>query len=399
MAGLTTSGFEIPSVDDIVAEIEADLKANVDANINVEADSLLGQVITITASKLHDVWELAEAVYHAAYPDTANGVSLAYVSAITGTIKKSATKSTVTATVNLNNGTTLPIGSGASVSGDSTMSYVTTEAVSNTTGSAANFTVAMEASVAGSHIRANTGTLTVIDTPVAGWNSVTNAADSVAGTDEETDADLRERRESELARPGTSPLDALRADLLDITKANAYTSDVTNALVYENVTTSPANAGGLPIWKIEAVVLGGEDADVAQVLFDGKAAGVGTYGTSSASVTDTSGNTHTVYFSRPTPVPITIVISVRKSADTDLSDAEIITAVKEAIADGYGDTVEMGEDVYLSDVIAAANGVQGVESVVVSGATPTINASASDYTISVRSLATFDTTDITVTVV
>ena len=94
MAGLTTDGFEIKTLAEIKAEIEQLQLENVDANLNQSADSVIGQINAIFANQLREVWELVQAVYTSAYPDTASGQALSYLAAMTGTIRRSATPST-----------------------------------------------------------------------------------------------------------------------------------------------------------------------------------------------------------------------------------------------------------------------------------------------------------------
>lgn len=58
-------------------------------------------------------------------------------------------------------------------------------------------------------IPAPAGTLTVIDTPVSGWDSVTNPLDVIPGTNIETDTEAMERRSLLLAAQGNGPLQSI----------------------------------------------------------------------------------------------------------------------------------------------------------------------------------------------
>src|SRR5688572_16080023 len=101
MAGLTSTGFERKTIEDIKAEIEDEERLNISPTINTSSASVIGQINGIISSKLAELWELAEEVYNSQYPDSANGAALDNVAAITGTVRQEATKSTVTATLNL----------------------------------------------------------------------------------------------------------------------------------------------------------------------------------------------------------------------------------------------------------------------------------------------------------
>src|SRR5262249_36114068 len=80
------------------------------------------------------------------------------------------------------------------------------------------------------------GTLTVIDTPVAGLSSVTNAADAILGRNQETDSELRIRREEELRAAGKGTVDAIRALLLEVL-------NVVQAKVLQNHSGRPGRGG------------------------------------------------------------------------------------------------------------------------------------------------------------
>jgi hypothetical protein len=73
--------------------------------------------------------------------------------------------------------------------------------------------------------------------------------------------------------------------------------------VLENF-TDVTDVNGLPPHSIEAIVLGGADADIAQVIYETKAAGTRPHGTTFVNITDSSGNPQAIGFSRPTSTNI-----------------------------------------------------------------------------------------------
>src|SRR5688572_20825081 len=129
MAGLTSTGFERKTQEEIKAELEASFRASLGPNINTTSASVFGQIIGILSAHLAGDWELANEVYDSQYPDSANDASLDAVCAITGTVRQAATRSTVTASANLDAATTLPAGSVASVDGDPDARFETLEDV------------------------------------------------------------------------------------------------------------------------------------------------------------------------------------------------------------------------------------------------------------------------------
>jgi hypothetical protein len=265
------------------------------ADLDLSSTQPLGQVKSIVAKKLAEVWELAQAVYQVTNPAGAEGVQLDNVSAITGTTREPASKSTVTCTVDLDASTTLPAGSIANVTGQTSNRWVSVEDVTSTT--AGTYSAEFESETTGAHV-ANAGTLTEITAPVAGWNSVTNALDAALGAPVETDAQLRIRREDELDAQGSGTVDTIRDALVrDV-------DDVISAFVFEN-TTNATDSEGLPPHSLKAVIYDGDtptadDDEIAQLLWDKKPGGIEYVGDTSGTATDSEGNPRTVAFSRAT---------------------------------------------------------------------------------------------------
>ncbi len=385
MPGLDATGFTPKTFDEIKTDLENALRLSISPDLNLGPTTELGALIAVFANELADNWEGIESVYGAQYPTLADGSSLDRLSELTGTIRAPATKSKVTATLNINDGIPVPAGSVASVVGLPAVRFVTIDDAVGPGPGAQDVEVEMEGESTGP-IAAPTGTLTVIETPVAGWNSVTNAADAVLGTDTETDAALRLRRVEELARAGTGTVDAIRADVGDV-------SGVTAVRVFEN-TTDAVDGDGLPPHSFEAVALGGADQDIIDEIWDGKPAGIETSGTTSGSAIDSQGDSHTVKFSRPTPKPVFVEIELTK--DPTLYPADGDDQVKQAVAD-FIDAGDIGDDVIYVTLYASIFGVSGVTDVTLleidfSGPP----AGVINLPVGNRELATGDTGDITV---
>ena len=191
---------------------------------------------------------------------------------------------------------------------------VTTTVTETTSGVYPNVDVAVEADTAGA-IQAYAGTLTVIETPVSGLDSVTNQNDIDAGQEIETDAEAVLRRQRSLST-GKATLDAIYRTILEI-------NEVEDAKVYENDTDS-VDAGGRPPHSIQAVVLGGVDQDIVDAIGSTKGAGCATYGTEFGSYTSAQGTLKTVYFDRPTEVPIYISVTIQEGDDFPAGGADTI---------------------------------------------------------------------------
>jgi uncharacterized phage protein gp47/JayE len=351
MPGLTTTGFDIKALADILTEIEADELANIDADLNVEADSVFGQLNGIFAAQLFELWELVEEVYQAAYPDTATGQALSYIAALTGTIRSPATKTTINVSCTFTGTPTLPIGTTVYVTSDPDSAYELLAAVPLVTSPQVVTFTAVTAGAATTIV--NSDPLT-IDTPVTNWTAAAYVDDTVVqGADEETDAELRARREDELARPGTGTVDSMRTDILDV-------DGVVTCTVFENP-TGVTDANLVPPHAIEVLITGTYvDNEVAQKIWDNKPAGTETVGSLSGTASDTAvpSTDHTIYFNEPTAVPLHVAVTLVTDADTYAGD----TAVEDALIAWFGD-LTLGTTVYSSDLINIVMDITGVEDV------------------------------------
>ena len=389
--GVTDTGFVPKTLEVIRAELELEFRAAFGDDTNTSSASVLGQIIGIMATRERIVWELFEAGYDGQYPDSAISRSLTTLAALTGTQRNPATKSTVECTVNVDPGT-YAIGTLiASVSGYPDRRFVNIDTVTNAGMSAANVTdITFEAEEAGI-VLANSGTLTVRAQAVTGWNSVTNPEDASVGSEEETDEDLRARREDELASAGSTTVDAIRSDVL------RTVDGVISCTIVENDTDITVD--GVPPHAFEAIVLGpdGYDADddqaVADCIWAAKAGGIRAYGSTTKVVIDSQGFSHNVGFTRPTDKNVYLEFDL--SVDAGWAGGAAFEAAIVAFGDeNYGS----GDDVIRSRLIAAAFEVEGVNDVTALRLGFTASpVGTSNLSIALREIARLDTSRITVT--
>lgn len=362
---LTAQGLTIETLDEILTNLATQQKADIDTDLDTSAESELGKLNGVFASTLREVQEVLAAVHAARDPNNATFAALDGVSSITGTQREPATKGTVTLSVNLNAGVTLPAGSVAQVSGQPTNRWVTKVAVINTGGSPATVPVEAEAENTGV-INAGSGTITVIATPVAGWNSVTNSDPATPGTEIELDSDLRVRREEELQSAGTSPLDAIRIDLLDVTYG---TESVNEVRMYQNLSDT-TDADGLKPHSVEAIVdatdhaspVAGMNTAIATQLFKSKAGGIETNGNITVNVIDSQGQTQPTKFRRPTDKNVYVSLTIVTDPNTyDSSGSH--AALKSAIVLEGQSLFGIGDEVDRFQLLCAALHFTGVKKI------------------------------------
>lgn len=389
--GVTSAGFVDKPIETILSEIETAQKTALGAGFDVSAQAPAGQINGAIVTQLRELWEVAQAVYSAIDPDKAEGTSLEALAALTGTQKAAATKSTVVGKLNLAAGKTVAAGAIASVAGNSSARFVTLVDAVNSGGSAADVSVTMEAETAG-QVVANAGTLTVIETAQAGWNSITNDNDAEIGADAEDDAALRIRREQELRRSGAAAVDAIKADLLAL-------ENVTSVRVFEN-TTDVTDSDGMPPHSVEALVVGGTANAIAQAIWDAKSAGIEDQGNTSGTAQDSDGVSHTVEFSRPVEVSLYLIFYLTKNTDPlvgPIYPADGDAQVKLAIATWAQANMGIGDDLILAQMYATLFTVSGVSDVtLIKAGTAPAPSGTSNVVIGSRSIGTIDVDNVTV---
>lgn len=168
--GIIDTGFAKKTLEEILTELKADELDEISPDLNLLSTSILGQLNGIFGDKIRELWDLAEAVYRATYPDSASGEALEQLAALTGVERLAATKSAVTLDgLYLDAGVTVPAGSIVSVGTDGTR-YVTLEDVINAAGYRATVSVEVEAEETGPNV-GYAHTIDTIQTPVTGWST------------------------------------------------------------------------------------------------------------------------------------------------------------------------------------------------------------------------------------
>jgi len=387
MSGLEATGWVPKTVAEIRDEIVTDLRERLGADVDVSAESVLGELVAVQATKLGELWELVGAVYAARTPSGASGGALEALCEVSpGIPRNPATKGTVALRVALTNTTSLPAGSRAHVAGDPTNVWVTTATVTGVGVGSALYNVEAEALLAGRAL-APAGTITTIATPVSGWTFVTNILDATPGTEAETDAPLRVRRAQSLQRSASSPVEAIAAQVAEV-------SGVTQVTVWEN-DTDFVDAEGRPPHSVEVLALGGTDEAVARAVWAAKAAGIASYGSTSGTFTDARGVSRTASFSRPTSLLMYATVEVEIDPAAYEGEAAVKAAIVAATASYRG-----GETALISDLVLAVRALPGViDAYVWIGVLSTFYTQArTNYTPTPRARCVFDTSRVTVTV-
>lgn len=336
-ATVTAEGISAPDYQTILSTLTAYFRQIYGSDAYLEPDSKDGQLVALIALAIHDANNTAIAVYNSFSPATARGIALSNNVKINGISRRGATNSTVDVVLAGTAGTTITNGT---VKDTNNVVWVLPETVVIGTDGTVTATATCETEGA---VAAQSGTVTVINTPTRGWVSVTNPDAAVVGAAAETDAELRIRQSQSVALASVTPFEALDG-------AIGAVDGVTRHKLYEN-DTGETDSNGLPPHSIAAIVDGGDVNAIAQTIRGKKGQGVATWGTTTVQVTDKYGYPYNVSFSRSVNVPV--YVSLTLDAFTGYS-SEIGEQIRQKVAD-YINALDIGDDVLLSRMYSPAN--------------------------------------------
>ncbi|MBL4769528.1 MAG: baseplate J/gp47 family protein [Rhodobacteraceae bacterium] len=311
MAGIDENGLTIKRLREILDDAEAALATVTDPDtgeslvLDLDADDgPLVQVEQINADALATVWEILQLVYNQFDPALATGAPLRGLAQLNGIRARIGTNSTVTLLASGTPGTPIPKEARITAAGEDAPIFITTDAA--TIGVGGTVLIPATAETVGP-VAALAGTLTVITEPAAGWATVTNAADAELGVTTETDPELRTRRDQSTAAPGVGPVEASRANLLQIEGVTFARLYINNDLV--------TDARGIPAKTLASVVVGGDDEQIAGVLFLRNAGGVRYFGNTAFEFEDLQGEPHLINWIRPDEIDISIEVDITVTDD------------------------------------------------------------------------------------
>jgi len=232
-------------------------------------------------------------------------------------------------------------------------------------------------------------TLTIIETPVTGWDDVNNFEAGIEGRDTELDAEARIRREESLQVVGAGTLPSIVARMQDDVE------DVSQVRGFEN-RTDVVDGDGRPPHSIEIVVEGGLDEDIGNQLWLTKPAGIQTYSSSNDyyDVLDSNGDLQRMYFTRPIQVEMYVEATLTLYDEEEYpGDGDDQVAQKIL---NYGNTLDIGEDVIPQRFHGSIFEVPGIETIAIRLSDDGVIWQTTTYEIAASEIAVFDLTRITV---
>ncbi|AXH72293.1 MAG: baseplate J-like protein [Caudoviricetes sp.] len=391
---LTDAGFVAPAEADILTGALADLNAAFGNALNSDLSTPQGQLATTLTAILGDAYDQMMAVFDGVDPARASGQMQDAIAELYFLERRRATATIVSVVCTGSAGTVVPEGtliqdgSGNKYSADGPITL-------NATGTA---TGTFSCTTTGA-IDCPVNTVSVYQS-VTGLSSVTNPAAGVTGSDQEGRIAFEQRRQESVAANAIGALGAIFGAVQAV-------SGVTDAYVTDNGTGAAVTTGGVSIaaHSLFVCVNGGTDEDIGLAILRKKPPGCGYTGTTSVTVSDPNSAygtapSYTVQFTRATPTPVYIAVTLQgSSAVPATAETEIQAAILSAFngADG-GSRARIGGKLfasrYYAAVAALGTWVQIVEITIGTAASPT----GFTAQMQIDQIPTLDSSGITVTV-
>lgn len=316
---ISTQGLILPDTDSVKAEVQAKFQEALGNDLSLDDSTPQGRLIDAITQMRMEVLRTCAAIANVINPNLSYGSYLDAICALTGCVRRAATRSTVIATLGGTEGTVIPAGSLAeTIAGD--VFYSENEVTIGETGTVEAVFISQETG----EIPCAEGALTTIQTTVLGWETITNANAAVLGRNEESDTELKIRRLETLYN-GRGFIGDVQSRLSNIDNVRSY-------IVRQNNKNNVVTTNGITFkpHSVYVCVYGGTDQDVAMALYNSVPAGCDYTGSTTVMVTDPyNQQEYEVSFDRPTVIQIDVKVYIKKDTGT----GDVTGAVKQAVID------------------------------------------------------------------
>lgn len=287
---LNENGLQVNTQQEWVTYFTSAFEQIYGSDINLDPSSPDAEMMMIYIQAILDVSELLVQVYSSMDPDNAIGVTLDQRCALNGIQRQAGTYTTTFISVVTDRALNLP---GADQTAQTP--YTASDESGNNWILVSSIALPYDGVYSLLFRAENPGevftipnTITIQTTIILGVLSVNNPTTyQILGINEESDADLKIRRQQSTALSSQGYLAGLYAALLNIPQ-------VSFAKVYENVTGS-TDASGIPGHSIWVIVAGtAEDSEIANAIYRKRNAGCGMKGDQTYAVTQPDGSSFVI---------------------------------------------------------------------------------------------------------
>lgn len=324
----TDTGFSADSVSDVRAQVAAEWKSAFRKDgapeLNTAPETPAGQLVDSQAAAIAQ--KDSELLYLANMlnPLKATGIFQDALAEICFLQRKPAIASTAVIRCAGLAGTVIPVSAQVRSTADDTVWQNTEETKIGADGTCECTFTCQTAGL----IAAGAGTLTQIQTMVAGWDTATNENAATVGQNAESQGAFENRRYASVGLNSRGTSAAVYARV-------ANTSGVVAAAVRENKTNVPIEIDGyfLKAHSIYVAVIGGKDEDIAEAIYKSCSAGCDYNGNTTVSVTDSyTGAVENVTFYRPPEYDLYVKVTLQGK---DSLPDEYEATVRKAVYDNF----------------------------------------------------------------
>lgn len=391
----TTTGVVLPAESSILAGEFADMQLAFGGGMSESLSSPQGQLAQSFSAIIGDKNNAIAEVVNNMDPNFASGRFQDAIGQIYFIQRIAASGTVVQATCTGLSGTVIPAGSLA----QDTSGNLYQSLSPATIGSGGTVSVEFQCLTTGP-IPCAIGALSIIYRAIPGWESVSNPAAGSPGSNVESRADFEFRRANSVAANATGSPPSVLASVLAVPNViDAYVIDnSTNATVNTGPTNYPVAAN-----SIYVAVAGGSAADVATAIWNKKSLGCSYNGSTTYTITDTSGvfpyPTYTVKWVTPASVPIHIAVNIVNNA---LLPANITTLIKNAVISAFtgqdgGSRARIGSSIFAGRYYAPISATSPYVEIISVFVGTTSSPTASVVNMGIDQLPTLDPSAITVT--
>lgn len=336
---LNENGLQVKTYQEIRTDLETAFRNIYGQDINLDQNSPDGQIVGIMSQLAIDLREMLVQVNNGFDPDRSMGRILDERVVINNIERFGATYTTVNIDITCDRTVTLngldgeynnPQGVGYTVQDNAGNQFILAD---TTTITAGTHSLTFRARNIGL-VETTIGTINNPVTIVLGVTAIDNpVAPVTVGKNEETDAQLRVRRQRSVALSSNGYLNGLLGLLLSL-------DGVTDAVLYENV-TDVTDGDGIPPHAIWAVVEGGSNQDIANAIYERKSYGCDMKGNIEIPITTASGQQFEAKFDRPTSQNLYIRFEIKRTNPIHIFDLNYIKDyIEENVLYGIGKFAE-----------------------------------------------------------
>ena len=345
-------GFHRPTYAELLAEQETRARQLFGDDIETGEATALGKYIRLNVYDYARLYELAEKIYYARFPNFATGVQLdrltpfANISRNPATVARHIVEFYGIAGKTVEQGSLVATGDGVTFY---TLEDVTMQDEGLGLGTAR---VTVECTEFGTVGNVAVGEIDRMGNPNGYVREVRHIALKLLAKDAETDKALRERFHDVVKGTGSGTWEALYGALERIT-------NVDGVVIVENDTAE--TVGTMPPHSFQCYVVAPNtlDKQIGQTIFDKKPIGIKPLGEVEVTVLDSAGSAHIMRFSRAIEKQISLQATIKKTTSYPEDGTEQIKNNIANLINGLSN----GDDVILSRLYSAIHAVEGVAEV------------------------------------